>query len=418
MLQARTCHAAALALALLCTGSRAQGASQGAPGPSAELRGAWSPAIDALFADHDSDDAPGSAVLVMRDGEVVHAAGYGVANVISGEPITPRTVFGLGALTMPFTSTAVLMLVDREQLRLEDPVAIHVPELVRRYGLDIEIRHLLAHTSGLPDYYKSMDKIFEKVKIHSRFGNEVKRLSLPANQHGAAVFEFWGASQFPPGTDFRTSNPGYEMLALAAMNLHGQPFSRLLQLSIIEPLGMSSTFVADHAMGVVPHRAYDYQPAGDGFVRSDYRRMERMMGAQGIHSSLEDMVLWERALASGELLSPAANEWTTTPVTLEDGRSIPSAFGWSVGEYAGQRRVFHDGGEFGFRSAMARHPDLGLTVVILSNREDCDALARVDPIVDLFLEPPPPGGLDPERPATAAREQPVDSADAGSGDPR
>jgi CubicO group peptidase (beta-lactamase class C family) len=354
----------------------------------------------------------------MRGGEVVHAAGYGVANLITGEPITPRTVFGLGALSMPFTSTAVLMLADREQLRLEDPVAVHIPELARRYGVGIEIRHLLAHTSGLPDYYGSMDKIFEKVKVHSRFGNEVKRLSLPTNQHGAAVFEFWGTSQFPPGTDFRPSNPGYEMLALVAMSVHDQPFSRLIQLSIIEPLGMSSTFVADHAMGVVPHRAYDYQPAERGFVRSDYRRMERMMGAQGIHSSLEDMALWERALASGQLLSPAANERTTTPVTLEGGRSIPYAFGWSIGEYAGQRRLFHDGGEFGFRSAMARHPELGLTVVILSNREDCDALARIDPIVDLFLEATPPGGLEPELPATATREQPVDAADAGSGDPR
>ncbi len=375
-------------VSLVCSGLAAVGLG-GDAGPeleAAEIRsGRPSARIDALMAEHASNDAPGAAVLVVRGEEVVHAAGYGLANLATGERITPRTVFGIGAMTMPFTSLAVLMLAEQRLIHLDDSVSRYVPELKRRFGTAITIRQLLNHTSGLPDYYASMDSLFPKVKVRSRYGNEVKRLTMPTNADGADALYQWGAPEFPPGSDFRYHHCGYEMLALVIERVTDQRYADVLAEKVFDRLGMTATFVADGAAGVIVHRAYDYHPEEDGYARSDYRRMMYMMGAQGIHSSLEDLSRWVRALDSDHLVPEEFASEVYAPSALADGRRFDYGLGWRIGVHAGHRRVFHEGDRFGFRSVIARHPELGVTVVILANRDDCDPLRLVDSIVDCYL---------------------------------
>src|SRR5215475_3037740 len=108
--------------------------------------------VDLLFTDLTSPGSPGCVVGVYRDGKIVHAKGYGFANLEDSVPITTQTVFDVGSVSKQFTAASVLLLEKQGKLRLDDDVRKYVPELPNYSGQKITILHLLNHTSGLRDY--------------------------------------------------------------------------------------------------------------------------------------------------------------------------------------------------------------------------------------------------------------------------
>ncbi len=106
--------------------------------------------VDSIFRAFDRTDSPGCAIGVYRDGRILYARGYGMANLELGVPITARTVFEIASVTKPFTATAVLLLEQDGKLSLDDPVSRHFPEMLP-YASGITVRQLLNHTSGLRD---------------------------------------------------------------------------------------------------------------------------------------------------------------------------------------------------------------------------------------------------------------------------
>jgi CubicO group peptidase (beta-lactamase class C family) len=337
------------------------------------------PYADSLARQIVGDTAPGMAILVMRDGEILHMAGYGRADLATRSRITEDTPFNLASLSKQFTAFAIMRLVQRGALSYDDTLSRFVPELgdaARR----VTIRQLLTHSSGLPDYYQ-----FLRDWSHlRRVDNALVRDSL----RGKAL-------DFPPGAEARYSNSGYVLLALVIERVMKRPFGEAMSDLVFGPSGMHSTMALDGATPFPRGRAVGYDTIGGRFRIDDYGVFEnargqrgysdlRTVGAGGVYSTLRDLAAWTRTLDHAELLSPAAlAEALRVQVPASDARGIDTlvgyGYGWIVSRRNGAEVLWHDGGIAGFRNLVVRVPASRVTVFILSNfaGTDIDTRARI-----------------------------------------
>jgi len=327
--------------------------------------------VDAMFEAYTSGVQPGAAALVLSKGKILHANGYGYANLVTEERITPSTSFRLASVSKQFVCVSILILAERGAFSIDDPATNLLPELSDRYGDGITIRHLMNHTSGLPDYYNAEDE----------FENE-----RPRTPEGARVFSEWGEPKFEPGEKFEYSNPGYEMLALIIERASKKSFGTFLHDEIFAPLGMVASVAYEREDVVIANRAFGYRPVPGGFVPFDDHKLNWMMGAGGIYSSLLDMARWDGALTYSTLIGRESTDASFTPAKLLNGTTSDYGFGWGIGEEDGRRRLSHSGGWVAFRTMIVRYPGEQLTVVVLTNRADGNPGAFAKKIAKLYLE--------------------------------
>ena len=176
--------------------------------------------------------------MVVKGGDVVQARGYGLANLESGQPLTPATPVRLASVTKQFTATAVMLLAEQGVLTYDDPAVTWVPELSR--FSNVTIRHLLNHTAGLPDYYDG--------QFHADLASADED-PLLTNVDGISLYETWGDPVFPPGERFEYSNPGYEILGLIIERVSGMTFGAFLRENIFLPIGMTTAVVRGQRQG-------------------------------------------------------------------------------------------------------------------------------------------------------------------------
>ena len=320
-------------------------------------------AVDRLFAAYDGD-VPGAAVIVIRDGEALLVKTYGLSNVADGTAVTPTTNFRLASLTKQFTATAVLMLVAEGKLGLDEPIRRYFPQFPA-FTEAVTIRELLNHTSGIPDY--------EPI-----YGDR-----YPEQVTDAGVVDIIAGTDglyFEPGSEFRYSNSAYAILSELVAKLSGRPFPAFLGERIFRPLGMDRTLAYVAGGPAVPERAMGYTVDDGRVVPSDQSAWSAVLGDGGVYSSLTDLAKWDRALYANDLLPPELWQAAWTPGLDHYG------FGWWIDEYRGQRRLRHYGSTSGFRNAVQRFPDAGLTVIVLSNRAEPDVRPLAEQVADLFLE--------------------------------
>ncbi|HZW59961.1 MAG TPA: serine hydrolase domain-containing protein [Woeseiaceae bacterium] len=323
--------------------------------------------VDALFAPLRSGVQPGAAVMVIKDGEVVHRAGYGYANLDALEPMQADTMVRLASVSKQFTAMAIMVLAEQGALRYDDPVSRYLPELSAYPG--VTVRHLLTHTGGLPDYYDTIDT----------------GTSLPTNADALRLLGEMAAPVFPPGERFEYSNPGYDMLAPLVEAASGMEFAAFMKERVFAPAGMTHALIHDHRPPVIAHRALGYEPEGGDFVLDDFDPLNGIVGSGGMYASLEDFLAWDEALYGSSLVSRETIDKAFTAMRLNDGSTTDYGFGWRIDDYRGQRRLRHGGSWVGFRTHIARIPAHRFTIVILSNRGDFQPETYIDPISDIYL---------------------------------
>lgn len=320
--------------------------------------------VDRLFADYRGAGSPGAVVQVIRDGAPVLTRTYGLANVEERIPVRPETNFRLASLTKAFTAMSVLILVDRGELRLTDTLTDVFPGFPE-YGRTVTIRHLLQHTSGLVDYepFVPEDSATQIV--------DVEVLDLMMQQDHTV---------FPPGSEHRYSNSGYAVLAMVVEQASGQPFADFLYDNIFEPLGMQGTVAHREGVSVVANRAYGYRVGDNGVEWSDQSPWSAVLGDGGIYTSVNDLTKWDRALYENPFVDAALLEEAFTPGLADYG------FGWRIDQYAGRKRMHHDGSTVGFRNFILRFPEERLTVIVLTNRREPDVQPLAEKVADLYLD--------------------------------
>jgi len=216
----------------------------------------------------------------------------------------------------------------------------------------VTLRHLLSHTSGLPDYEDLMDP------ADSRQVHDADVLALLAREDRL---------DFTPGTAYRYSNSGYALLALIVGRASGQDFATFLQQRIFGPLHMTHTVAHQDGVDTVTARAYGYSWLDGRWQRTDQSTTSAVLGDGGIYSSLDDLARWDAALYDDRLLSAASRRAMFSPATATTEPDVPHyGFGWRLNG----RMQWHSGESIGFRNVILRYPDRHLTVIVLSNRND------------------------------------------------
>ena len=223
------------------------------------------PKVDALLRNY-AGDVPDAAVLVLRDGQPVVRAGYGLADLEAGTPATPETNYRLASMTKQFTAASILLLAEDGRLTLDDRGQTWLPSLPKA-AETVTIRHLLTHTAGLIDYE---DVIPETVagQVHDA---DVLRL-----------LETQDRTYFGPGTGYRYSNSGYALLALIVQRASGQTFATFLRERIFQPLGMNNTVAYEEGISTVNNRAFGYTHEAGRWNRTDQDQTSAVLGDGGI----------------------------------------------------------------------------------------------------------------------------------------
>jgi CubicO group peptidase (beta-lactamase class C family) len=341
--------------------------------------------VASIFAALRSEQSPGAAVVVVREGKVVFERGYGIRDLRTKGPINSHTNFRLASVSKQFTAMAIMLLVHDGKLHYGDRLS-DVLSGFPAYGKQITIGNLLNHTSGLLDYEDLMAK---------QYGNTPDDQIPQIHDAGVlALLEKAKTTKFPPGTRWDYSNSGYCVLAMVVEQISGKPFAQFVHERIFAPLKMDHTLAYEKDKGEIPDRAYGYSRVGGVWKETDQSSTSATLGDGGIYSSLEDLVRWDAALRDHQLLSEEEMRPAITPAKVTDTRGrtpegLPTqyGFGWFLEPYKGHRRMWHYGETVGFRTSIQRFPDDGLTVIVLCNRTDLSAMDLAKKVADLYLSP-------------------------------
>lgn len=331
--------------------------------------------VDAVFAEYDRSDSPGCSLGVYRDGRIVYARGYGMANLELGVANSPHTVFDIGSTSKQFTAFSIQLLAREGKLSLDDDIRKWLPE-VPDYGKGktITIRHMLHHTSGLRDYLVAME--LEGIQEED-WTTEQDALDVIARQRGI---------NFPPGQEYLYSNTGYFLLGVIVKRASGQPLREFAQERIFGPLGMRHTQFNELHTRIIPNRATGYQkakPGGFAIEMSDWEQI----GDGSVLTTVEDLQRWDQNFYEPQRGVGDASLIQTMQVVgvLNSGKKIAYASALNIGTYRGLPTVSHGGSWAGYRAQLLRFPQQHFSVACLCNLAQANPSRLAYKVAEVYL---------------------------------
>src|SRR5882724_9750937 len=314
------------------------------------------PAVDAIFADLTKPGSPGCALGVYREGKIIYAKGYGLANVEENVPISPQTVFDVGSVSKQFTAASILLLERQGKLRLDDDLRKYIPELpdYSRGSQKITILHLLNHTSGLRDYVS----LFLLAGIHyDNVTTDDDALAIIVRQKGL---------NFSPGSDWKYTGSGYLLLSLIVKRVSGKTLKDFAAENIFQPLGMvHSQFRNDHT-SLIPNRALAYEQSENGAFKLSVSYAEEN-GDGMVHTTIEDLQKWDENFYSGQVGGKDLLAELQERGKLNDGKTLKYAKGLFIRDYRGLPTIWHAGESAGYLAYLLRFPQQHFSIACLCN---------------------------------------------------
>lgn len=306
---------------------------------------------------------PGMAVAVVKGDDVIFAEGFGLADLETKRPVTPKTLFAIGSTTKAFTSAVVAMQVDAGKLAWDDPLSKHVPELQLRprpadpkaAAPELTLRDALCHRSGFT------------------------RMAMLTTSNDLSTTEvFTLASKAEPIAAYREkflyNNEIYAAAGEAAARTAGTTWAQLVQTRLLEPLGMKSTSFTVDAAKQDPElsRGYRYREVTAVHEAVPMRSIDSIAPAGAINSNVLDMAKWlrlqlGRGTFEGKPLVSAERLQDTWSPQIEVAGGIRYGLGWMLGDWQGHRVVEHGGNIDGYAAEVAMLPDDELGFVLLTN---------------------------------------------------
>jgi D-alanyl-D-alanine carboxypeptidase len=288
---------------------------------------------------------PGLSLAVVKEGKVIKAEGYGLADVENNVPARPETVYKIASVSKQFIATGIMLLVQEGKIGVDDKVSKYLEGTPESWK-GITIRHLLTHTSGIVREGPG----FDPFKDQKDFDVIKSAYPLPL--------------RFTTGEKYEYCNVGYFSLAEIISRISGKPWGEFLNERVFAPLGMTATRPTSYS-AIVPNRAGGYEWKNDKMQNAGEYIAVRPSGA--FLSTALDLAKWDAALYTDAILKQAAREQMWTPVKLNSGATYPYGFGWSLEPLGKHRRVDHGGSLPGFRSHFMRLPDDKLSIIVLTN---------------------------------------------------
>jgi CubicO group peptidase (beta-lactamase class C family) len=328
--------------------------------------------VDEIFADLTKPGSPGCALAAARNGKLLYAKGYGLANIEEEVPITPQTVFDIGSTSKQFTAASILLLQKQGKLSIKDDVRKYLPELPD-YGKKITILHLLNHTSGLRDYLT----LFELAGVNiDNVSTDDEALNLIVHQK---------ALNFDPGSEWLYSNTGFFLLSIIVKRVSGKTLREFAAENIFSPLQMNATTYRDDHTQLVPNRALAYDPKEKAAGFSLDVSYFEQTGDGAVHTSVLDLLKWDENFYNAQIGGKELLVELQQPGKLNNGKTLDYAKGLSVGEYRDLRTVRHGGSWGGYRAELLRFPEQHFSAVCLCNLGTAHPSLRANKVAEVYL---------------------------------
>jgi len=304
--------------------------------------------------------------FVAKKGEVLYDVAFGDADMSTNRPLTSQSVFNLASVSKPITATAILLLVQDGKLNLDVYLNKWLPDLPYE---GITIRHLLNHTSGLPDYLDLFENYWDKTKIADN------------DDLLTYLIKYKPERLFVPNERVEYSNTGYILLALIVERITHMNFADFLKYNIFKPLKMTHTKaigirkenieIDDYAYGYVNDVYKGKYVLADDFEETKMvTYLDGMLGDGGVQSTVGDLYLFERALSRGDFINNELLREAYTPAKTKIDTPFKYGFGWIIEDDKDKGQIiWHSGGWPGYATILKRFIDQDIVIIVLRNKE-------------------------------------------------
>lgn len=361
--------------------------------------------VDAIMQTRYSHDTPGAGIMILKGDSVVMEKYYGVADMETKEPISVLTRFNIASVSKQFTVVGALRLVNEGKITLNDTLSSYFPQYTEPIWTQLQIWHLMSHTSGLPDSRDRSDRnacVYANDSISMGYFPLVKEL------------------RFNPGSAYDYKNPTFLLIANIIEQCDSMPFIDYQKRYIFDELGMVSTTYFDP--NIIPaNAAHGYiNTLADGASSTDndtagktvkidnsnssqwqqYDYGEETFFATrpdgGIYSTVRDLAQWEKGLRENRIIPDSLLQLAYTPHVEVTGskwssyQNRPNTYyglGWFIDKTPGYpTKVYHTGDNGGFQAYLAKYPEKEITIIVLENRNDNDRWTLATAIDKILLD--------------------------------
>lgn len=335
--------------------------------------------IDEVFSAVYHPDEPGAAVLIMQGCDTLYSRCFGLADMVTREPVSFESNFCIASVSKQFSAVALLQLAEQAKVSLKDSLAKFFPEFRAPFFKNIRLHHILSHTSGIPDARSRDDRNFVLYSTDVESVGYMKTLDH---------------LNFEPGKQYEYINPTFQLIYQIVERVTGVPFEEYMQQNVFDKAGMKTCryFEPDR---VIPHLAHGYERDGSG-VWQEYDYGEESFFATkadgALYCSINDFVRWEHALRDNKVWSAASklhayHPWIKIPADANYGYQPHTGYGYGffVQEVPGKLlHVYHLGDNGGFTIYAGKIPERDLIFLFFSTRPDIERLAMVNRVYEIL----------------------------------
>lgn len=315
--------------------------------------------------------SPGTAIGIVRDGEIIYEKYFGYSNLEHRIWIDESTRFNIASNAKQYTALLILKLVQEDKLNLSDDFRKYLPDYLGNLEHKISIQHLLSHQSGIRDVYDLW--ALQGKTWWKQFLDNDDALNLLRTQNGL---------NFPPGSEYMYSNSNYILLAELISKISGTEFDQYAR-DLFSQLGMSNTSFLTNYMSVIPGKA---RPYANWNGWKEYPSITEIHGDGGLFTTLKDQLIWETTIQKndGKSKHEAIVNQTQKPFSADIDNY---GFGLMFGEYRGMNYAYHDGNTGAYNATFLRFPEERISIIVLSNSGNIPTNILAKKIADQIISP-------------------------------
>lgn len=317
------------------------------------------------------DKAFNGTVLISYGSKILLSKGYGFADLELDVLISPQTKMRIASITKTITAIAILQLVEKKLLKLDDPLSKFIPDYP--HGEEITMKHLLTHSSGISNFELDMD--FYEVEHAPSFSEKLIDL-----------FKY-KPLQFIPGTTFSYSVSGYFLLGYIIERITGLNYAEYLKINIFEPLHMENSGF-DNYQKIIKGRAKNYEIDGSSIRNGNFVDMRIAGAGGGLYSTAEDLYLLQMGLLNHQVITKESyNMMLTNQIEINEQTHYGFGLFLEETEICGKNRNknYHTGGGPGVRAIMAYYPEDQLLCIMISNINDKNTFNEAHTLMEEIL---------------------------------
>ncbi|MDD2584226.1 MAG: serine hydrolase domain-containing protein [Bacteroidales bacterium] len=317
---------------------------------------------DEMFTQLYPENEPGAAVLIMKKDSIIFEKGYGISNMEKMTPIDGNTFFCIASVSKQFSAVALMMLAEEGKLSLDDTVEKWFPEFESPLMSKITLKHLLSHTSGIPDSRDRSDRNFVLTSTDVESYSYISTLEK---------------LNFEPGTDYEYMNPTFQLMYTIIERASGIQFDQFMREKIFTPAGMEEAtyFEADK---FIPRMAHGYLFNKETNMYDEFDYGEESFFASkadgGLYTSVREFSKWEKAIRENIFISQKSKDEAHSPqIEIKETPYNYYGYGWYIEQKPDYpKKVYHTGDNGGFQIFAGRYPEQEILYLVFSNRNDRD----------------------------------------------